>query len=139
MLDNSGFNLGSKLLYNTGCMSTSAGPRQGISKAIALSYSWLVYEVPMRKPCSWMQAWTPMDVDHVTENRIPILMHLAKGVDVHFWVRFESLQSADKDKNFRLAWRALNWITSSCLIPASILLLMLFALIGCNWQRLPEL
>ena len=105
-----GYNLGTKLQYNSGCMSSSKGPNQGLSKAICMSYGWLIYEVQMVQDMSWRQAWTPLDVTQISYNRYPILMALAQGVDKHFWVsQIDSLQSllslSLSDINFSSAWR----------------------------------
>ena len=88
LLDPSGFYLGSNIILNNGTMSSSNGPGKGTSKAICLAFGWMVFQVPTNVPMNWTGAWTPLDMEHLPTNRIPILYSMCYGCDNYFWVSF---------------------------------------------------
>ena len=86
MVDKRGLSCGTNILYNSGCMSTSAGDNQGRSKAIPCSYALLTFEIPYVQSVSFGPAWTPLDMTQISTARIPIVMHLAQAIESRFWV-----------------------------------------------------
>ena len=87
-MDNKGLSCGTNILFNSGCMSTSAGENQGRSKAIPMSYSLLTFDIPYAYDVNFGTAWSPLDMTHITAARIPLMMHLAQAIEDRFWVSF---------------------------------------------------
>ena len=88
-MDHSGFSCGTNLLFNSGCMSTSAGDNQGRSKAIPMSYVLLTFQIPYAQHVNFGPAWTPLDMTQISAARIPLVMHLAQAVEDKFWVSYQ--------------------------------------------------
>ena len=89
MTDSRGFTAGACIIYNSGIMSSSNGPRRGYSKALPLAYAWFNCEIPFAVAVNWGGAWTSISMDSFTLARLPITMALAKIVDSQFWVSFK--------------------------------------------------
>lgn len=88
MVDKSGLSGGTNILYNSGCMTTSAGDNQGRSKAIPMSYALLAFDIPYAYHVNFGPAWTALDMTHISPARIPLVMHLAQAIEDKFWVSF---------------------------------------------------
>ena len=88
MTDERGFTAGSCIIYNSGIMSSSNGPRRGYSKALPLAYVWFNCEISFAIPVNVGGAWTAVSLDSFTLARLPITMALANAVETQFWVSF---------------------------------------------------
>ena len=88
LTDERGFTAGCCLIYNSGCMSSSNGPKRGYSKALPMAYVLFNCEIPFAVALNFGGAWTSVSVDHFTLARLPITMALAGAVESIFWVSF---------------------------------------------------
>ena len=80
-MDRDGLTGGTNFQFNSGCMTTSAGPNQGRSKAIPMSWVLICCEIPYGQNVSFAPAWTPVDMHYITTARIPLAMRLAQAVE----------------------------------------------------------
>ena len=87
-MDRFGLDGGSHIIINSGCMSTSAGPMQGASKATGLAYIMLTFEIPYAQSVNLGGAWTSVDLKDISRSRVPVMMSLADACDKLFWVSF---------------------------------------------------
>ena len=138
LVDKTGLTCGSSIVYNSGCMSTSAGPNAGRSKAIPLSYALYGFNVPYALDLNFAPAWTTLDMKHISASRIPIIMRLAQAVEDKFWVSCYLQFFKFNFSISRLISMRLSSSTLTCPPFAFKILMRIFLDTGCGYPMLLE-
>ena len=130
LTDERGFTAGSFIIYNSGIMSTSNGPKRGYSKALPLSYVWFNCYIPFAVAINFGGAWTSVSMDSFTLARLPITMALAEAVESVFWVSFQHFLTGDNFNISRLASMISISTKLSCLVEPWATFRSQFSVIG---------
>ena len=90
MVHSTGLFAGACMLICSGIASHGGGRNQGLSKALAMVFVWIVCPGYYYLAMDWLPASTAINMTHFRESFRPIIDALAIAVDHHFYVSSSS-------------------------------------------------